>query len=242
MTEERIFGHMTENYFEKKSIREYAEKRGLKYTEAKAILEPLDMHGEKRDVRVGLDDIKSEIVDHPRVDMMKRPDGLGYMNGSLDAGTIRSWIPLLDKLDSDRWKLVNGGPGWNSLSYDDAEDHPHAEPPLYCGEYEDGEPTDDVFHTTHRLDQIDGLSVMFYAQFPRDDAGEIIDRLRKQNFVTDKSSARLDIARGDLTDDQWIDHLAAVLNAAALAFEKSDKTLIEESALVESDFASDADA
>lgn len=116
MKEERLSA-MTKNYFDKKRTRQYAKARSMNYTEAKSMLQPQTVSDNQFDVRVGLDDIKSEIVEHPRVDMMKRSDGLGYMNGSLDADKIHSWLPLLDKLNHDKWTLSNIGPNYNVIEF-----------------------------------------------------------------------------------------------------------------------------
>ena len=100
---------MTKNYFEKKNIRQYADEHGLNYTQAMSAL------NEPMDGRPGLDDIRSEIVRHAQIDMMEREDGRGYRNGSLAADVLRTWIPVLDRTDSDMWKLTNQGPAENYL-------------------------------------------------------------------------------------------------------------------------------
>lgn len=219
---------MTDNYAKKKHVRNYADKRGLKYTEAKAIIQP--DNGER--IRAGIDDIISEIVEHDKIDMAKRADNLGYMNGSLDANVLRSYLPLLDKLD-DGWMLRNIGVGYNYfvVSHDDEE----TAFVIVAGHYVNGEPTEhgDILTIADPLDIIDGMTICVnnHDEMVREDrfvdfATSVLDielgHLGQTIFV-DGNDWQLNLSRDGKELDEWTTALADAMNGALAAYQQITK-------------------
>lgn len=112
---------MTNSNKHKRVARERMQRTGEKYTQALRGVKQAQEFEEKHGYRPGIDEQLGELVRHPLIQMMERPDGTGYMNGSLGADDIRSFIPLMDRvvdlssLGSVKWVLGNDGPNWNQL-------------------------------------------------------------------------------------------------------------------------------
>lgn len=217
---------MTKNYAKKKHVRSYADERGLKYTEAKAIIQPDS--GEH--IRAGIDDIVSEIVDHDKIDMAVRADKIGYANGSLNATILRSYIPLLDKLE-DGWRLSNIGPGQNFFAVT-SEDDEFVFTIMSGHKTAHASGTGDPFETfnvSEPLEETDEMSIVVenydtnisdarFADFVASVLEEKFGALGATRFID--SQWALNIARNGRELDEWTAALAETMNAVFSAYQK----------------------
>lgn len=194
-SEERIF--MTTKHGSKKRIRNYADEHAMNYTNAQSIVDGADN---------AVEILREHVEKHSKIDAF----AVQSMSQS-EIEHVASYIPLLDKLDDERWTLSVGQSATVLALMEDGEQI------VIAGAFQNGFPqTEDVFELNTSLNTMDGCNVIVMRS--NEALQSIADKTEENVRVAEIGGVvTIDVANVRASSVEWSDMLAAVLNEIAVS-------------------------
>ena len=188
---------MTTKHGSKKRIRNYADEHAMNYTNAQSIVDGTDN---------AVEILREHVEKHSKIDAF----AVQSMSQS-EIEHVASYIPLLDKLDDERWTLSVGQSATVLALMEDGEQI------VIAGAFQNGFPqTEDVFELNTSLNTMDGCNVI--ALRSNEALRSVADEMEENVRVAEIGGAvTIDVANVRASNAEWSDTLAIVLNEIAVS-------------------------